>query len=336
MPAEKYNQCNLTRTDRNASTYPVFINPSRNIGHSVEGDRPLYGGKVSFIPLNNNPCVNAASVSAYGANNVLRPEAEDFDLTDYTRRNYGGEPDIGALEDTDLPISGSVIYVTPNGAGKRDGSSWANAIAGNTVYVLNDIAGPALADGDQIDPEPTCNRVLDSEGNPILTTNEKYNGGWGKVWMNTRTIYSTTHDATVHDHITYKSIYYGGDGDGEGREVVDSLRESSQVLPDGEGVISTPEGFVPGTYDDPRYPYGEISGASRTFWRANPYTGSYGSVGAFTSACNTNGWINNTRAERYVGGLQYAVEKASAANKTYHSDSVQVWVPARITTIRDS
>ena len=328
MPAEKYNQCLLTRTDRNAATYPVFINPSRNIGHSVEGDRPLYGGKVSFIPLNNNPCVNAASVSAYGANNVEREDAEDFDLTDYTRRNYGGEPDIGALEDTDLPISGSVIYVTPEGAGKRDGSSWANAIAGNTVYVLNDIAGPALADGDQIDPELTCDRVLDSEGNPILTTNEKYNGGWGRIWMNTHTIYSTTHDATVHDHITYKSIYYGGDGDGEGREVVDSLRESRESLPDGEGVISIPEGFVPGTYEDPRYPYGEISGASRTFWRANPYTGSYGSVGAFTSACNTNGWINNTRSERYVGGLQYAVEKASAANKSYHSDSVQVWVGA--------
>ena len=329
MPAEKYNQCNLTRTDRNASTYPVFINPARNIGHSVEGDRPLYGGKVSFIPLNNNPCVNAASVSAYGANNVPRPEAEDFDLTDYTRRNYGGEPDIGALEDTDLPISGSVIYVTPNGAGKRDGSSWANAIAGNTVYVLNDIDGPALADGDQIDSEPTCNRVLDSEGNPILTTNEKYNGGWGRVWMNTHTIYSTTHDATVHDHITYKSIYYGGAGDGEGREVVDSLRESSQELPDGEGVISIPEGFVPGTYDDPRYPYGEISGASRSFWRANPYAGKASdyNLNSFITACNANGWIKNTRAERYVGGLQYAVEKASAYNIA-HKDSVQVWVGA--------
>ena len=137
-------------------------------------------------------------------------------------------------------------------------------------------------------------------------------------------------------HITYKSIYYGGDGDGEGREVVDSLRESSQELPDGEGVISIPEGFVPGTYDDPRYPYGEISGASRSFWRANPYhngtdwnnASNYKDRNAFITACNTNGWINNTRAERYVGGLQYAVEKASAANKTYHSDSVQVWVGA--------
>ena len=336
MPAEKYNQCNLTRTDRNAETYPVFVNPSRNIGHSVEGDRPLYGGKVSFIPLNNNPCVNAASVSAYGANNIPRPDAEDFDLTDYTRRNYGGEPDIGALEDTDLPVSGSVIYVTPNGAGKRDGSSWANAIAGNTVYVLNDIAGPALATGDQIDPELTCDRVLDSEGNPILTTNEKYNGGWGRVWMNSYKIYSTTSDVTTHDYITEKSIYTGRDGDGEGREEIDGTRESEELLPDGEAVESVPEGFEAGYHYDPRYPYGEISGASRSFWRANPYhsgtdwnnASAYKDRNAFISACNTNGWINNTRAERYVGGLQYAVEKASAANKTYHSDSVQVWVGA--------
>ena len=325
MPAEKYNQCNLTRTDRNAATYPVFINPSRNIGHSVEGDRPLYGGKVSFIPLNNNPCVNSASVSAYGANNVPRPDAEDFDLTDYTRRNYGGEPDIGALEDTDLPISGSVIYVTPNGAGKRDGSSWANAIAGNTVYVLNDIAGPALADGDQIDPELTCDRVLDSEGNPILTTNEKYNGGWGRVWFTSK-IRNVTTTHTTKALVTAANTYTGG-GPHDGVETPDPFWETtSEVTPVSSGDVP---GFVPGYDYDPRYPYGEISGASRSFWRANPYTaGSYGNVNTFTSACNANGWINNTRAERYVGGLQYAVEKASAANKSYHSDSVQVWVGA--------
>ncbi len=331
MPAEKYNQCNLTRTDRNAETYPVFVNPSRNIGHSVEGDRPLYGGKVSFIPLNNNPCVNAASVSAYGANNVPRPEAEDFDLTDYTRRNYGGEPDIGALEDTDLPISGSVIYVTPNGAGKRDGSSWANAIAGNTVYVLNDIAGPALATGDQIDPVLTCDRVLDSEGNPILTTNEKYNGGWGKVWFTSK-IRNVTTTHTTKALVTATNTYTGG-GPRDGVETPDPFWETtSEVTPVSSGAVP---GFVPGYDYDPRYPYGEISGASRSFWRANPYhdgtswnnAAGY-NLSTFIDACNDYGWINNTRAERYVGGLQYAVEKASAANKTYHSDSVQVWVGA--------
>ena len=331
MPPEKYNQCNLTRTDRNAETYPVFVNPSRNIGHSVEGDRPLYGGKVSFIPLNNNPCVNAASVSAYGANNIPRPEAEDFDLTDYTRRNYGGEPDIGALEDTDLPISGSVIYVTPNGAGKRDGSSWANAIAGNTVYVLNDIAGPALATGDQIDPELTCDRVLDSEGNPILTTNEKYNGGWGKVWFTSK-IRNVTTTHTTKALVTATNTYTGG-GPRDGVETPDPFWETtSEVTPVSSGAVP---GFVPGYDYDPRYPYGEISGASRSFWRANPYHDGTGwnnaagyNLSTFIDACNDYGWINNTRAERYVGGLQYAVEKASAANKTYHSDSVQVWVGA--------
>lgn len=327
MPAEKYNQCILTRTNRNAATYPVFVNPSRNIGHSAEGDRPLYGGTVSFIPLNNNPCVNAASVSAYGANNVTRPDAEDFDLTDYTRRNYGGEPDIGALEDTDLPISGSVIYVTPNGAGKRDGTSWANAIAGNTVYVLNDIAGPALATGDQIDPELTCDRVLDSEGNPILTTNEKYNGGWGRVWITGKTTGGSSTTTVTKTWTTEKIVYDNGPRAGDEDPMPDVYSESSETV---NTPGSTPEGFVPGYDYDLRYPYGEISGASRTFWRANPYTGNSGSynINTFIAGCQANGWINNTRAERYVGGLQYAVEKASAANKTYHSDSVQVWVGA--------
>ena len=328
MPAEKYNQCNLTRTDRNAATYPVFINPSRNIGHSAEGDRPLFGGTVSFIPLNNNPCVNSASVSAYGANNVPRPDAEDFDLTDYTRRNYGGEPDIGALEDTDLPVSGAVIYVTPNGAGKRDGSSWANAIAGNTVYVLNDIAGPALATGDQIDPELTCDRVLDSEGNPILTTNEKYNGGWGRVWLTGKQTEGSATTTVTKTWTTEKNVYDNGTREGEEEIIQDDVYSESSETVNTPG--STPEGFVPGYDYDLRYPYGEISGASRTFWRANPYTGTSGSydINTFIAGCQANGWINNTRAERYVGGLQYAVEKASAANKTYHSNSVQVWVGA--------
>ncbi len=326
MPADKFNQCNLTRTDRNVETYPVFVNPARNIGHSVEGDRPLFGGKVSFIPLNNNPCVNAASVSAYGANNVPRPDAEDFDLTDYTRRNYGGEPDIGALEDTDLPISGSVIYVTPNGAGKRDGSSWANAIAGNTVYVLNDIAGPALADGDQIDPELTCDRVLDSEGNPILTTNEKYNGGWGSVWFTGKQTGGNATTTVTKTWTTEKNVYDDGPKAGDEDIIQDDVYSEHTETVNTPG--STPEGFVPGYDYDLRYPYGEISGASRTFWRANPYSGSYNNINTFIAGCKANGWINNTRAERYVGGLQYAVEKASAANKTYHSDSVQVWVGA--------
>lgn len=329
MPAEKYNQCNLTRTDRNAATYPVFVNPSRNIGHSVEGDRPLYGGKVSFIPLNNNPCVNAASVSAYGANNVERDDAEDFDLTDYTRRNYGGEPDIGALEDTDLPISGSVIYVTPNGAGKRDGSSWANAIAGNTVYRLY---GAPAAEGDSIDAASNARVINKSSGEPVLTTDNRYCGGFARKYEYTMSLDKRRNTVTSIE----RNIYQGGDNDR-----IDTINVGTPQTTSTTGQWHTDSVFYDG-YDqtlavNAAYPYGEISGASRGLFRATdnfsprneagticPYpTGSIQQIIECGQVI-----IRNERKENYVSGLQYAVEQASALNKTYHSDSVQVWVGA--------
>ena len=328
LPSEKNNQAIFTRTDNTASTYPGFVNPSRNVGNSTNGDKPLYGGIVSYAPLTTNPCVNAANASYYTA-------VDNYDRTDNNVRSFGGDPDIGAIENTDLPLSGSVIYVTPNGAGKRDGSSWANAIAGNTVYVLNDIAGPALADGDQIDPEATCNRVLDSEGNPRLTTDSLYCGGWGKVWIAGKTA-TGKRSLTRQIHTVEKKIYIGGDNDGDEipiGEPTDTEISNSEILS-----TETPSDFTPGYEYDTRYPYGEISGASRSFWRANPYhSGTDWNDAAgytkeqlpqFINACNENGWINNARSERYVGGLQYAVEKASAANKTAHENTVQVWVGA--------
>ena len=320
-PKEKNNKAVLTRTDINDVNYPGFVNPSRNVGASATGDKPLYGGKVSYVPLTTNPCVNAGYKNGYS-------DAENYDRSDNIVRTRGGAPDIGALENTDLPPAGTVLYVTPDGAGKRDGSSWDNAIAGNTVYVLNDIAGPALATGDQIDPEPTCNRLLDSEGNPILTTNEKYNGGWGRVWLTGKQTGGSATTTLTKTWTTEKNVYDNGTREGDEEIIQDDVYSESSETVNTPG--STPEGFVPGYDYDLRYPYGEISGASRTFWRANPYAGNSGSynINSFITACQSNGWINNTRAERYVGGLQYAVEKASAANKTYHSDSVQVWVGA--------
>ena len=313
--------------------YPYFDNPSRNVGHSSDGDKPMNGGIVSYLPGNQNPIVNAACVNS--------DRLWDMNLQPRTR---GGDPDIGAIEDTHLPLKGTVIYVTPDGAGRRDGSSWRNAIAGNTVYVLDEVAGPDLAAGDQLDIDAGGNsisdRVLDSEGNPILTSNPKYNGGFGKIWINSNVIhYHTSSSASYHDYITEKNVYNGGANDG----LEESLppRESTEAFGDGEST-SVPAGFTPGYNYDPRYPYGELSGASRSFWRANPYHSgtdwnngaSYSNMNDFITACNTNGWINNTRAERYVGGLQYAVEKATAYNTLADDsplrdagiDAVQVWV----------
>lgn len=327
--AGRANQCIFTRTDITAPTFPTFRNPSRNVGHSPTGDKPLYGGIVTYEPLTTNPCVNAAGRDAYTT-------YYDYDRSDITKRDRGGAPDVGAVENTNLPEAGSVIYVTPEGAGKRDGSSWSNAIAGNTVYQLSAVPGPDLATGDQIDPEPTCDRVLDSEGNPILTTNEKYNGGWGRIWYTDKRVGAASTTTVTTAWINEKNTYTGGPQDGQTVLVEDGTipHEFTNTVITNSGSVA--EGFIAGYDYDPRYPYGEISGASRSFWRANPYhntnewnnSANYATREEFIAACNANGWINNTRAERYVGGLQYAVEQASARNKTLHADSVQVWVGA--------
>lgn len=135
-------------------TYPKFINPTSNIGVNKDGDVTMYGGDPNWMPTNTNPMVNAANESN-----------PDFgvDFTTVTTRNYGGLSDIGAIENTSLPEFGKVIYVTENGAGKKDGSSWSNAIAGNTVYDVTKEADAA---------------IVEEDGTEILTSNSKYNGGF--------------------------------------------------------------------------------------------------------------------------------------------------------------
>lgn len=340
MPASnevKKNQCIFTRGDRSEPTYPVFLNPARNVGHSYDGDKPLFGGSVSYMPLNVNPCVNAASLSEYGGNDIPRSEIEDYDLTDNNRRDYGGEPDVGAIENTNLPKTGSVFYVTPNGAGKRDGSSWDNAIAGNTVYAM--YGAPAAA-GDQLDTDNGTTRLVNaSTGEPVLTTDPRYNGGFCRTYFTSRTTGGTS-TTTIRKTWTTETIVYD-DGYREGdtelvQDNVETETSTSVVVPG-----AAAGGFVAGWGNDARYPYGEISGNSRSFWRAtgnvSPRSDDDTWDPAIPAANRSNTWINNhldtlkirnDRRENYVSGLQYAVEQASLVNKTNHNTEVQVWVGA--------
>ena len=206
----------------NTSTYPKFVNPTSNIGVNKDGDVTMYGGDPNWMPMNMNPMVNAANESN-----------PDFgvDFTTVTTRNYGGLSDIGAIEDTSLPEFGKVIYVTENGAGKKDGSSWSNAIAGNTVYDVTKEANVA---------------IVKEDGTEIFTSNSKYNGGF-----------------------------------------------KSETIP-----------------------YGEESEQSRPFWSSKGNTKD-----------GTNSKIENKRYERYVSGLQYAVEKAAEANASLSkNERIQIWV----------
>lgn len=113
--------------DRNDDkTYPRFVNPVRTIFVQRNTDDPtLYGGTIDYTPMNMNPMVNAAAVAT---NEDVTTET-DFALN---HRNYGGKPDIGAIENTTQPVDGSTYYVrTPETGGDdtHDGKSWATAFA---------------------------------------------------------------------------------------------------------------------------------------------------------------------------------------------------------------
>ena len=308
--------------------YPFFENPSKNVGHSTEGDKPMNGGVISYMPQNKNPMVNAAVNSS-----------RDLWDSDGYKRNYGGDPDIGAIEDRTLPEAGTVLYVTPNGAGRRDGSSWGNAIQGNAIYAL---AGGA-AGTDSLDAQNGA-RITNTDpaigtlpGNGVPTTDKRYSGGFGRVWMTDWKTGGSTTTTITKTWLTEKNVYDDGARRGEEETLHDGTTPTEETNTVTNNAGTAAPGFTTaGYYDDPNFPYGEISGASRSFWRANPYhTGtdwnnavSYANRDAFIEACNTIGWINNTRAENYVGGLQYAVEQAAThnASATSSDDYVQVWV----------
>ena len=108
----------------NDHTYPRFVNPVRTIFVQRNADDPtLYGGTIDYTPMNMNPMVNAASVA----------DGEDVKTeTDFVlnHRNYGGKPDIGAIENTTQPENGTTYFVrTTGGNDNNDGLSWATAFA---------------------------------------------------------------------------------------------------------------------------------------------------------------------------------------------------------------
>lgn len=112
-----------------AEGYKNFANPTNKQGASLGFDTYL-GGYSNFAPLTSSAEAGNLINKASGT-----PAGLDQDIAG-NERNLGGAPDLGAYEAA-LPANGSVIYVTANGAGNMDGSSWENAIAGNLIYDVN-------------------------------------------------------------------------------------------------------------------------------------------------------------------------------------------------------
>ncbi len=152
------NEAILTYTFSNTSTtYPRFMNPTKNAGVSPSGNVTYYGKATSFMPHNNNPMVNRASTVGSDGAETDEHTLWGTDMTGIVTRDYGGLPDIGAIENHESTVAdegekaypngqkayGKVIYVrdyrnadgtVDTGTTGRDGSSWSRAVNGNATY----------------------------------------------------------------------------------------------------------------------------------------------------------------------------------------------------------
>lgn len=106
-----------------------FANPTNKRGATLGFDT-YYGGYSNFTPLTSS--ADAGQL----INKATRTPVEVTEDIAGNSRNLGGSADMGAYE-ANLPVNGTVFYVTATGAGKMDGSSWENAIAGNLIYDIN-------------------------------------------------------------------------------------------------------------------------------------------------------------------------------------------------------
>lgn len=152
-----------------SSTYPRFVNSTKNAGVSEDGDVTYYGREVDYTPSDMNPAVNAASTGSVAHRTGFSDDSWGKDMTTVANRDFGGLPDIGALENgaftassATQPAYGTTYYVrdyntyTYNADGSiastvatdlatqhsdgtpRNGMSWQNAINGNAVYSERD------------------------------------------------------------------------------------------------------------------------------------------------------------------------------------------------------
>lgn len=274
-----------------------FSNPSVNCG-AAESGNVYYGGNADYRPLTSSKAMQVVINKAAVA-------ADDMSVDLYRNdRDLGGAPDLGAVEAL-LPKSGSVIYVRSyNTVAPKDNNE-----------VL-----------DEIDGTPDFNLLNEHPG-------VVYNG---KSW-----------DTAIHGNAMCDTLN------------MDNADNSIYVLNNGM--------MLAATYDNSNY--STYLGTTTTPVRTEPYygpasghytrflvpdwTGNYQNTAAGRKAWdkyyqgNTNQWdwaystgnynsINNDRKERYISGLQLAVEMAAKYNALHKNDAgfepKVVWVGAGVYT----
>lgn len=299
---------------RNDANYPVCENPTRNIGYTSDAFNTYNGGLANYMPSNMSPLINRACPDT---------DHTPTDITTVTLRTTGGGPDIGAYQNSKLPLKGRVFYVRDyrDAEGKvdlsrgGDGSSWAEAINGNAIYDIE--TGAVIENGQKV--STTDSRYIgyyDADARPYGETSNASKQFWGEG------------EATVieREEAGYTQVSNGIRPQRDYHWTYTCVCSSSN-----SGANSLASDTISGTYTQ-----------RATGFLGQPDRPGISDQTIINSISDSLTYrITNTREERYVGGLQYAVEMASRAARD-SMRRLEVWVSGGIYTdykgfvIRDS
>lgn len=277
-----------------------FSNPTKDVGARMVGN-VYYGGYAFFRPL----------TSSIEAGNIINSAASSTTTKDMTgeERNLGGAPDLGAYEAL-LPEDGRVIYVRSY----------------NTEWIENN-----ATDKEQIDGSPNFDLLNDD------TSGNVYNG--------------TSWDAAIHGNAVCDLKQLEANNNNFYVRLADGKMMAATKDVSAYSVYQKPTSWKNniGIYAD-NY-YGPISGHYSHFMVngfINDYLKDNTNADLYWNIYqgNTNhkdkysdkdfNLINNDRKERYVSGLQFAVEKAAKYNEEHKNESgfipKEVWVGAGVYT----
>lgn len=304
-----YQSKTIEGSTANNSIYPIntlgengaknFSNPTKEVGAKMVGN-VYYGGYAFFRPL----------TSSIEAGKIINSAASCTTTKDITgeERNLGGAPDLGAYEAI-LPEAGRVIYVRSY----------------NTEWIENNATNK-----EQIDGSPNFDLLNDD------TSGKVYNG--------------TSWDAAIHGNAVCDlnqleandNNFYVRLADGKMMAAKDSSAYSVYQKPTS---WKNNTGIYADNYYGPisgHYSHFMVNGFINDYLKDNTNADLYWNV----YQGNTNhkdkysdkdfNLINNDRKERYVSGLQFAVEKAAKYNEKHKNESgfipKEVWVGAGVYT----
>lgn len=332
----------------NDHTYPRFVNPVRTIFVQRNADDPtLYGGTIDYTPMNMNPMVNAASDDG--------TTETDFVLN---HRDYGGAPDVGAIENTTQPKNGSTYYVrTPETGGddSHDGKSWATAFAtighalvtassGNEVWVAQGVYKENLTMKDGVN----VYGGFKSYGNPGKRDGER-------DISNLRGDYITVVDGQMKDRVLYQKAAFTNKTMWEGLTFQNGNNLTGSVSDDTQISSSTTNTFTSdwsdGTYGTRKTTtvtrnftrqYSITYRKSRTTWWGSTTWSTSGKGNAYGAGVylQKNAILKNCliRYNHFFQSIPVSVVVAEAPTTTYHivTETKETADAETTTTTKDS